>query len=81
MAKQSINLIIVVSFIILIQAVSAGPVFASVCGNGICELGEDTKVIVGQTNSVPPSYIYGLKCEADCPCASAGQYHGILRRR
>ena len=34
----------------------------SVCGNNICEKGEDE--IIGQTNSIPPSYI--IKCPQDC---------------
>jgi len=33
-----------------------------VCGNGVCEKGEDE--IIGQTNSIPPSYI--IKCPQDC---------------
>ena len=34
----------------------------STCGDGICEKGEDE--IIGQTNSIPPSYI--IKCPQDC---------------
>ena len=39
-----------------------GKCVMSTCGNNVCEEGEDE--IIGQTNSIPPSYI--IKCPQDC---------------
>lgn len=38
----------------------------SVCGNRICEEGEDEIIVIGMSYAIPPSYIYGPRCAQDC---------------
>jgi len=37
-----------------------------ICGNNICEIGEDSLVPIACTNSIPPSCTYEMKCPQDC---------------
>lgn len=77
--KKIITILCLALSILLVMPLSSTA--SAICGNGICEETEGDWVIKGQTNSMPPNYIYGLRCESDCACAKVGEEGDVFGKK